>query len=70
MNKDSFEGGVRAATGQDERFVGSATGDKASEVKGAYNEVAGSAVSAGQREVRRQGDGRFRFHAGSGPSAR
>ena len=46
MNKDNFEGGVRSAVGQGERFVGSATGDTASEVKGAYNEVAGSAQSA------------------------
>ena len=46
MNKDNFEGGVRTAVGQGERFVGSATDDKASEVKGAYDEVAGSAQSA------------------------
>jgi uncharacterized protein YjbJ (UPF0337 family) len=46
MTKDNFEGGVRSAIGQGERYVGSATGDKASEVKGAYNEVAGSAQSA------------------------
>jgi ElaB/YqjD/DUF883 family membrane-anchored ribosome-binding protein len=46
MNKDNFEGGVRSAVGQGERFVGAATGDKASEVKGAYNDVAGSAQSA------------------------
>ena len=46
MNKDNFEGGVRTAVGQGERFVGSATDDKASEIKGAYNEVAGSAQSA------------------------
>ena len=46
MNKDNFEGGVRSAVGQGERFVGSATDDKASEVRGAYNEVAGSAQSA------------------------
>jgi hypothetical protein len=31
MNKDNFEGGVRSAVGQGERFVGSATDDKASE---------------------------------------
>ena len=46
MNKDNFEGGVRSAVGQGERFVGAATDDKASEVRGAYNEVAGSAQSA------------------------
>src|SRR5271156_2192532 len=46
MNKDNFEGGVRSAVGQGERLVGSATDDKASEVRGAYNEVAGSAQSA------------------------
>jgi uncharacterized protein YjbJ (UPF0337 family) len=46
MNKDNFEGAVRSAVGQVERFVGSATDDKASEIKGAYNEVAGSAQSA------------------------
>jgi ElaB/YqjD/DUF883 family membrane-anchored ribosome-binding protein len=46
MNKDNFEGGVRSAVSQGERFVGSATDDKASEVRGAYNEVAGSAQSA------------------------
>ena len=46
MNKDNFEGGVRSAVGQGERFVGAATDDKTSEVKGAYNEVAGSAQSA------------------------
>ena len=40
MNKDNFEGGVRSAVGQGERFVASATDDKASEVRGAYNEVA------------------------------
>jgi uncharacterized protein YjbJ (UPF0337 family) len=45
MNKDNFEGGVRSAVGPGERFVGSATDDKASEVRGAYNEVAGSAQS-------------------------
>ena len=33
MNKDNFEGGVRSAVGQGERFVGSATDDKASEVR-------------------------------------
>jgi hypothetical protein len=32
MNKDNFEGGVRSALGQGERFVGSVTDDKASEV--------------------------------------
>jgi ElaB/YqjD/DUF883 family membrane-anchored ribosome-binding protein len=46
VNKDNFEGGVRTAVGQGERFVGSATDDKASQVKGAYDEVAGSAQSA------------------------
>ena len=46
MNKDNFEGAVRSAVGQVERFIGSATDDKASEIKGAYNEVAGSAQSA------------------------
>jgi uncharacterized protein YjbJ (UPF0337 family) len=46
MNKDNFEGGVRSAVGHGERFVGAATDDKASEVRGAYNEVAGSAQSA------------------------
>src|SRR3984885_3866002 len=46
MNKDNFEGGVRSAVGQGERFVGSATDDKASDVRGAYDQVAGSAQSA------------------------
>ena len=46
MNKDNFEGGIRSAVGQGERLVGAATDDKTSEVKGAYNEVAGSAQSA------------------------
>ena len=46
MNKDNFEGGVRSAVGHSERFVGAATDDKASEVRGAYDEVAGSAQSA------------------------
>ena len=46
MNKDNFEGGVRSAVGQGERFVGTATDDKASEVKGAHNDVAGSTQSA------------------------
>ena len=46
MIKDNFEGGVRSAVGQGERIVGAATDDKASEVRGAYNEVAGSAQSA------------------------
>jgi uncharacterized protein YjbJ (UPF0337 family) len=50
MNKDNFEGGVRSVVGQGERFVGAATGDKTSEVKGAYNEVAGSAQSASNRD--------------------
>jgi uncharacterized protein YjbJ (UPF0337 family) len=43
MNKDTFEGGARSAVGQGEKFVGTATGDKASEVKGAYSDVAGTA---------------------------
>ena len=47
MNKDNFEGGVRSGVGQGERFVGAATGDKTSKVKGAYNEVAGSARQPG-----------------------
>ena len=46
MNKDKFEGGIRAAAGQGERSAGAATDAKASEVRGAYNEVAGSAQSA------------------------
>ena len=46
MNKDNFEGGVRSAGGKVERSIGAATDDKASEVQGAYNEVAGSAQSA------------------------
>jgi uncharacterized protein YjbJ (UPF0337 family) len=46
MNKDKFEGGVRSAVGQGESFVGASTDDKASEVKGAYNKVAGSAQTA------------------------
>ena len=46
MNKDNFEGGVRSAVGQGERFVGAATDDKTSDATGAYNEVAGSAQSA------------------------
>ena len=46
MNKDKFEGGVRSTVGQGEKLVGMATGDKASEVKGAHNDVAGSAQSA------------------------
>jgi ElaB/YqjD/DUF883 family membrane-anchored ribosome-binding protein len=46
MNEDKFEGGVRSAVGRGERIVGAATDDKTSEVKGAYNEVAGSAQSA------------------------
>jgi ElaB/YqjD/DUF883 family membrane-anchored ribosome-binding protein len=46
MNTDNFEGGVRSAVGQGERIVGAATDDKASEARGAYNEVAGSAQSA------------------------
>jgi len=46
MNKDNLEGGVRSAVGQGERIVGSSADDKATEVKGAYNEVAGSAQSA------------------------
>ena len=49
MTKDNFEGGVRSAVGQGERFVGAATDDKTSEVKGAYNEVAGSAQSGAAR---------------------
>jgi len=46
MSKDKFEGGVRSAVGQGERSVGAATDDKASEVKGAYDQVAGSAQTA------------------------
>ena len=46
MNEDTFEGGIRSAAGPDERSGGAATDDKASEVRGAYNEVAGSAQSA------------------------
>ena len=46
MNKDNFEGGVRSAVGQGERFVGAATDDKSSEARGAYNQVAGRAQSA------------------------
>src|SRR6476469_1877103 len=46
MNKDNFEGGVRSTIGQGEKRVGTATGDKASEVKGSHNDVAGSAQSA------------------------
>jgi ElaB/YqjD/DUF883 family membrane-anchored ribosome-binding protein len=46
MNKDNLEGGVRSAVGQGERLVGAATDSKASEVKGAYDQVAGSAQSA------------------------
>ena len=46
MNKDKFEGGDRSAIGQGERSVGAATDDKASEVKGAYDQVAGSAQTA------------------------
>jgi ElaB/YqjD/DUF883 family membrane-anchored ribosome-binding protein len=45
-NKDKFEGGVRSGVGQGESFVGASTDDKASEVKGAYNKVAGSAQTA------------------------
>ncbi len=46
MNKDNFEGGVRSAVGQGEKFVGAATDDRSSEARGAYNEVAGRAQSA------------------------
>jgi ElaB/YqjD/DUF883 family membrane-anchored ribosome-binding protein len=45
VNKDNFEGGLRSAVGQGEKYLGAAADDKA-EVKGAYNEVAGSAQSA------------------------
>jgi ElaB/YqjD/DUF883 family membrane-anchored ribosome-binding protein len=43
MSKDNLEGGVRSAVGQGES---SGIGDKPSEVKDAYNEVAGTAQSA------------------------
>ena len=46
MNKDNLEGTVRSAVGEGEKFVGAATDDKATAVKGAYNDVAGSAQSA------------------------
>jgi len=46
MNKDKFEGGVRSALGQGERSVEGATDDKTSEVKGAYDQIAGSAQTA------------------------
>ena len=42
MNKDKFEGGFRSAAGEAERSVGAT----ASEVKGAYDQAAGSAQSA------------------------
>jgi uncharacterized protein YjbJ (UPF0337 family) len=48
MDKDKFEGGVRSAVGQGESFVGASTDDKASEVKGAYDQVAGSAQTVGR----------------------
>ena len=43
MNKDNFEGGVRSAVGQGERFVGAATDDKTSEVKGGIQRSCGCA---------------------------
>jgi ElaB/YqjD/DUF883 family membrane-anchored ribosome-binding protein len=46
MNKDKFEGGVRSAAGEAERTVSAAADDKASDVRGAYDQVAGSAQSA------------------------
>jgi ElaB/YqjD/DUF883 family membrane-anchored ribosome-binding protein len=49
MNKDKIdkiEGGVRSAVGQGERSGGAAIDDKSSEVKGAYDQVAGSAHTA------------------------
>lgn len=46
MNKDNFEGAVRSAVGHGEKFVGVATDDKATEARGAYNDVAGKAQSA------------------------
>lgn len=46
MNKDNFEGAVRSAVGHGEKFVGAATDDKATEARGAYNDVAGKAQSA------------------------
>ena len=54
MNKDNFDGGLRSAVGQGEKYLGAAaddkqaqvTDDKQAQVKGAYNEVAGSAQSA------------------------
>jgi ElaB/YqjD/DUF883 family membrane-anchored ribosome-binding protein len=46
MNKDNFEGGLRPAVGHGGRSVGAATDDKTSEVRGANNEVAGSAQTA------------------------
>ena len=71
MNKDNFEGGVRSAVGQGERFVGAATDDKASEVKGAYNEVAGSVQSAwGSAKEAAKGMSRYRFKSRPISSAR
>ena len=46
MNKNKFEGGVRSAAGAAERSVSAAADDKASDVRGAYDQVAGSAQSA------------------------
>ena len=71
MNKDNFEGGVRSAVGKGERFVGAATDDKASEVKGAYNEVAGGAQSAwGSAKDAAKEMAEFRFDSRFIPSAR
>jgi ElaB/YqjD/DUF883 family membrane-anchored ribosome-binding protein len=46
MNKDNLEGDVRSAIGQGEKFIGSATNDKARMAQGSYDDVAGSAKSA------------------------
>ena len=45
MSKDNFEGGARSAVGQGESFIGAATEDKASEVRGQHGEAAGRARS-------------------------
>lgn len=46
MNENDVKDGVSQVAGQAGRSAGAAPNDKASEVSGAYNEVAGSAQSA------------------------
>ena len=46
MNRDNLEGSFRSAIGQGEKIVGQATGDRATEGQGSYDDAVGKARSA------------------------